>query len=204
VYSRNASARHAGFTLVELLTAAAVFAFFAAALLGAWTALGTSSLNTIAYCHNQNDQMRCFDYLKRDIRRATTVAIYNGGALVTGANNWGSTLQLTIPKYYTDSRQEDDAVGGRTASTPTLTSGVVTYGTPMTVQYYISNGVIIHSEGGVTRTVSDGGSIDTLSFCVDSTGLIRCRVSYTQTMRSGANRTLQRQVDILCGQHTTL
>jgi len=204
VYSRNASARHAGYTLVEVMTAAAVFSFFAAALLDTWSALGTSSLNTLAYCQNENDQMRCFDYLRRDIRRATSVAIYNGGTLVTGANNWGSTLQLTIPKYYADSRQEDDAIGGRTTNTPTLTNGVVTYGSPMTVQYYISNGVIIHNEGGITRTVSDGGSIDTLSFCLDPTGLFRCRVSYTQTMRSGTNRTLHRQVDILCGQHTAL
>jgi hypothetical protein len=74
----------------------------------------------------------------------------------------------------------------------------------MTIQYYVSNGVIVHSENGTVRNISDGGSVDSLTFATDSSGLIRCRISYTQTMRSGSNRTVQRQVDILCGQHTTL
>ena len=201
---RNASTHQSGYTLIEVMTAACIFSLFASALLETWTTLGTSSLNTIEYCQSQNDQMRTLDYLKRDIRRATTVQIYNGGTLVTGNNNWGSTLQLTIPKCYTDSRQEDDAIGTRTTNTPTLTSGVVTYGTPFTVQYYVSNGAIIRNEAGTTRAISDGGAIDTLTFCTDPTGLIHCRISYTQTMRSGSNRTLHRQVDILCGQRSAL
>ena len=118
---------------------------------------------------------------------------------MTGVNNWGSTLQLTMQKYYTDTRQEDDAIGPRTINTPALTNGAVTYGTPFTVQYYVSNGAIIRNEAGALRTVSDGSAGFTLSFSTDTTGLIRCRILYTQRMRSGTNRNLTRQVDILCG-----
>ena len=186
------------------MVAACIFSVFASALLETWMVLGSSALNTIEYCQSENDQMRTFDYLKRDIRRSTAVAIYNGATQVTGTNNWGTTLQLTMQKYYTDSRQEDDAIGPRTTNTPSWTSGAITYGTPFTVQYYIANGTIMHTEAGVSRAVSDGGAIDTLSFSTDTTGLIRCRISYTQTMRSGTNRTIHRQVDILCGQRSTL
>ena len=202
--SRNSRFHRGGFTLTETLAAAAAFGLFAAALLTTWTTLATNSMNTLSYCQNENDQLRCFDYLRRDIRRATSVAIYNGATQVTGVNNWGTTLKLTMPQYYSNALQEDDTSGGRATNTPTISSGVVTYGTPFTVQYYISNGVIVHNENNVIRNISDGGSIDTLSFSLDSSGLIRCRVSYTQAMRSGSNRKLARQVDILCGQHTTL
>ena len=203
--TRNTPARHSGYTLVEMMVGAVIFSLMATALLVTWTALGTSALNTIEFCQTQNDQMRTFDYLKRDIRRATAVAIYNGATLVTGTNNWGSTMQLTIPKYYADSNQEDSiGIGPSVATSPTLVSGVVTYGTPLTVQYYATNGVIIHNESGTTRNLSDGGATYTLSFCNDPSGMIHCRISYTQTMRSGTNRQLSRQVDLLVGQRSTV
>jgi prepilin-type N-terminal cleavage/methylation domain-containing protein len=199
VSSLDSTTKKAGFTLVEVLVAAAVFGIFSLALLSTWSALLSSSFNNIQFARAQNDQMRTFDYLKRDIRRATTVSLYNNGTLVTGVNNWGNTLQLTMQKYYTDSRLEDDAIGSRTINTPTLTNGAVTYGTPFTVQYYISNGAIIRSEAGTLTTVSDGSAGFTLSFSNDTTGLIRCRVLYNQPMRSGTNRILTRQVDALFG-----
>jgi hypothetical protein len=205
VYCRKNRSRQGGFTFVEFLAAAGAFGFIMTALLLTWSALATSAMNTLSYCQSENDQLRCFDYLRRDIRRATSVAIYNGATQVTGANNWGTTLQLTIPKYYSDSNPEDDATAGRTTIAPTLDSnGAVKYDTPLTVQYYVSGGVIIHNENGTTRTVSDAASIDSLNFCVDASGLIHCQISYTQVMRSGTSRTLKRQVEIVCGQHTTL
>ena len=202
--TRSPISKSSGFTLVEVLVAAAVFGLFSAALLATWTSLGTSALNTTSYAQRQNDQMRTLDYLKRDIRRATTVAIYNNSTLVSGVNNWGNTLELTMQKYYADSRQEDDAIGTRTTTAPTLTGGVITYGTPFTVRYYVSNGAIIRSEGGVLRTVGDAAGGFTLSFCTDTTGLIHSRINYSQRMRSGANRMLTRQVDMLCGQRAQL
>ena len=192
-----------GFTLIEVLVAMGVFGMFAAALLMTWTALQTSAMNTTAYAQRQSDQMRVCDYLKRDIRRASNVAIYNGATLV-GGTAFGSELRLTIPDYYTDSREEDNAIGSSTPGTPALASGNVTYGSALTVRYYVSTGAIIRSEAGTNRTLADSAGGFALSFCKDTSGLIRSRVVFDQRMRSGTNRMLRRQIDLLCGQRSQL
>ena len=176
---------------------------FTAALLTTWTALATSAVNATAYAQRQNDQMRAVDYLKRDIRRATTLAIYNGGTVVTGAA-FGDELRLTIPDYYADSREDDVASGRSTANVPTLTGGSVTYGTAMTVRYYVSNGAVVRDESGATRAVTDAAGAFTVSFSADGSGLIRCRVIINEMMRNSGNRPLRRQVDVLCGQRAQL
>ena len=116
--SLNDSQKRSGFTLIEILVAMGVFSTFAAALLTTWIALQTSAMNMTAYAQRQNDQMRIIDYLKRDVRRASKIEIYNGATLVTGTA-FGSELRVTIPDYYADSREEDNAIGSRTPATPT-------------------------------------------------------------------------------------
>lgn len=199
----NTTAGKSGLTLIELLVAMSVFGMFAAALMTTWTALQTSAMNTTAYAQRQSDQMRVCDYLKRDIRRASNVAIYNGAALVAG-NAFGNELRLTIPDYYADAREEDNAIGANTPGTPVLTSGNVTYGTALTVRYYVVNGAIIRNESGTIRTLADAAGGFTVSFQTDTSGLVRSRVIFAQRMRSGTNRTLRRQVDVLCGQRSQL
>jgi hypothetical protein len=165
-------------------------------------------VNNTQYAQCQSDQARVLDYLKRDIRRATSVAIYQNGTLVTGNNNWGNTLQITIPDYYANSLQEEDTSAGRTANTPTYTGGVVSYGGTLTIQYYVTNGAVIHNEStsptATARKITNSNGAFTVAFCLDPSGLYHCRVSYSNQMRSGNNRQLSRQVDILCGQHSTL
>jgi prepilin-type N-terminal cleavage/methylation domain-containing protein len=195
--------KNSGFTLIEILVAAAVFSIFSAALLTSWSALQTSALNTTNYAQRQNDQMRVIDYIKRDIRRATTVDVYNGGTLVTGTT-FGNELRLTIPDYYTDSREEDDSIGSNTAATPALSGTTVSYGTALSVRYYVSNGAVIRYESGTTRALTNGAGAFTVSFSKDASGLIRARLLFNQQMRSGSNRILNRQVDVLCGQRTQL
>ena len=85
----NAKTNESGFTVTEILIAMGLLGIFAGALLTTWTALGTSVVNTTAYAERQNDQMRVFDYLKRDIRRAASIEIYSGGVLVTGLLGYG-------------------------------------------------------------------------------------------------------------------
>lgn len=201
--SLNASQKRSGFTLIEMLVAAGVFSTFAAALLTTWLALQTSAMNTTAYAQRQNDHMRIIDYLKRDVRRASKIEIYNGTTLVTGTA-FGSELRVTIPDYYADSREEDNAIGSRTTVTPTLTSGSVSYGTALIVRYFVSNGAVIRNEAGTARTVADSAGVFALSFCRETGGEIRSRVSFDQRMQSGRNRTLRRQVDVLCGQRSQL
>ena len=199
----NISSKRSGFTLVEILIATGVFGLFSVALMATWTALQTSAMNTTAYAQRQNDQMRIFDYLKRDIRRASNVDVYNGATLVTGTA-FGTELRLTIPDYYSDSREEDNAVGTKTPITPTLSGTTVTYGAAMTVRYYLLNGAVVRNEAGTIRTIADAAGGFTVSFSKEVTNQIRSRVLYNQRMRSGTIRNLNRSTDVLCGQRTKL
>lgn len=182
----------------------AVFGLFAAALLASWVALQTSAMNTTSYAQRQNDEMRVFDYLKRDIRRASSIGIYNGATLVTGTA-FGTKLKLTVPDYYSDSREDDNTGGTSTANTPTLSGTTVSYGTALTVEYYTSSsGAVIRSESGIERTIADAAGNFAISFSRETSGKIRSRVLFDQRLRSANNRTIRRQVDVLAGQRTQL
>lgn len=193
-----------GFTLLEVLVATAVFTLFVATLMTAWTALQASAINMTAYALRQSDQMRVTDYLKRDVARATSVEIYNAGVLVTD-NSLGDEIRLTIPDYYADSRAEDDVLGPRVPNTPMLNAGAVSYGAPLTVRFFVSNGALIREEAGAPRTLTDSAGNFTFSVGREVSGAIRGRVFYDQCMRGGnAGRTLRRQVDFLCAQRAQL
>ena len=188
-----------GFSLAELLIAVGVLAAFMTALLTTWSSVGYSALNTTTYARRQNDQMRILDYLKRDIRRATKVELYNGPILVTAANVPATELKLTIPDYYTDSREDDDAFGVNTANSPTISGNSVAYGTPLKVNYLTVGGAGIRQEQGVSRNVADAAGVFAFSFKRETDGAIRCQVTFDQPMRaSGASRVLHRQVETLC------
>ena len=195
--ARKTLPRLAAFTLVEILVAMAAFGLFATALLTAWNSINATAVNTTAYTRRQNDQMRVLDYLKRDIRRATTVEIYDGASLVTGTTTFGSELRLTIPDYYEDTREEDNALGTNTPNAAGVTAGKVTYGTALTVRYYALNGAAVRDEASALRKISDSAGAFTLSFKRETNGSIRSRVFFDQPMRGGKTRTLRRQVDCL-------
>lgn len=195
---RSSRRRLAAFTLVEMLVAMAIGGFFLSGLLAMWNVLGSTALNTTALAQRQNDQIRVLDYLKRDIRRAITVELYDGASLVTGTSAFASELRLTIPDYYADSREDDNAIGTREAVAPAVTDGVVEYGTPLTIRYYAQQGGVVRDEAGTTRTVADPTGAFALSFKRETTGAVRCRVVFDQPLRSGSARTLHRMVDTLC------
>jgi hypothetical protein len=176
----------------------AVFGVLSAGLMRVWFSLTYTGLNTTTYAQRQNDQMRVLDYLKRDLRRATKVEIYNGTTLVTGTSTFGSELRLTIPDYYTDVREEDDANGTSSTAAPTVTSGTVSYGTNLTVRYYASSGAAVRNEAGTVRTVGSATAAFALSFKWETSGAVRCRVFFDQPLAGQNSRTLRRQVDALC------
>lgn len=204
--AREPNRKFAAFTLAELLVAVGVLGLFTAALLTTWSSVGYSALNTTTYTRRQNDQMRILDYLKRDIRRATKVELYNGPIIVTGANIPASELKLTIPDYYVDSREDDDSRGGaNTPIVPTITANVVSYGSPLTVQYLALGGAGIRKEQGVSRTVADAAGTFSLSFKRETSGAIRCTIIFDQPMRTAGNtRMLHRKVETLCLPRTEL
>lgn len=193
--ARNTPPKRAAFTLVELLIAVAAFGLFSTALMLTWNSINATAVNTTAYARRQNDQMRVLDYLKRDIRRATTVEIYNGDSLVSGTTTFGDELRLTIPDYYQDTREDDNTLGTNTPNSAAVTGGEVTYGTALTVRYYTVNGAAVRNEANVVRTVSDAAGAFALSFKRETDGTIRSRVFFDQPMRGGKTRTLRRQVD---------
>ena len=200
----NITQKRAGFTLSEILIGTAAFGLISTALLTTWSALQFSAMNMTSYARRQNDQTRVVDYLKRDIRRASSVAIYNDATLVTGTTTWGNELRVTIPDYYADAREEDNAIGTNTPNTPALTGGDVSYGIAMTVRYYVLNGTVIRDEAGTTRTVADAAGTLTLSFKHETSGDIRTQVVLAQPMRGGSSRFLNRTIVTLCGQRSQL
>ncbi len=209
---------------MEVLVAMAVCGVLMTGLMTTWASLSYTGLNTTAYATRQNEQMRVLDYVKRDICRATALEIYNGATLLTSASTTSSTssistnatsltrddvtsavnptfgteLRLTMPGYYSDTREEDNAIGTKTTNQPTITEGTVTYGTPITVRYYTVGGAVIRKEGGTERTIASATGAFAVSFNRETSGAIRCRVFYDQPMRGGSARTLRRQVDTLC------
>lgn len=195
---RNARRRLTAFTLVETLVAMAVGGLFLSGLLAMWGALGSTALNTTAVAQRQSDQLRVLDYLKRDIRRATTVELYNGATLVTDTANFATELRLTIPDYYADSREDDNAIGTRDPVAPAVTGGVVAYGAPLIVRYFSAGGSVVRDEAGAARTVAAAAGAFALSFKRETTGAVRCRVVFDQPLRSSSARKLHRIVDTLC------
>lgn len=196
--SPSARRRLAAFTLVETLVAMAAGGLFLSGLLAMWNALGSTALNTTAYAQRQNDQMRVLDYLKRDIRRATTVELYDGATLVTGTTAFATELRLSIPDYYADSREDDNAIGTKDPVAPAVTDGVVEYGTALTVRYFAQGGAVVRNEAGAARTVAAAAGAFVLSFKRETNGAVRCRLIFDQPLRSGSARKLHRIVDTLC------
>lgn len=201
--SPSPARRQAGFTLVELMITASIALIFSAATITVWSSLASTAVLTTTYAERQNDQMRVLDYIKRDVRRASSVTIYNGTALVTGTN-FGSELRLTIPDYYADTREEDNAIGTRVANTPSVSGNNVTYGSPLTVRYYVLNGAVIRNDAGTSRVIGSASGAFTLSFQTQAGGEIRARIIYDQPVRSGKSRVFRRSVDTLCWPRTQL
>ena len=195
---RNARRRLAAFTFVEMLVAMAVGGIFLSGLLAMWNVLGSTALNTTTVAQRQSDQIRVLDYLKRDIRRATTVELYDGATLVTGTTTFATELRLTIPDYYADSRADDNAFGINVPVAPAVSDGVVEYGTAMTVRYFAQGGAVVRDEAGTARTVAAAAGAFVLTFKRETTGAVRCSIVFDQPLRSGSARKLRRLVDTLC------
>ncbi len=195
--------RPAGFTLVELIVGMGVFGVFSAGLMVAWTALQANAVNAATYSHRQSDQMRVIDYLKRDIRRASAVEIYNGGTVVAGSNP-GTELALTVPDYYADAREDDNAIGSSTPNNPTLSATAVSYGGTMLVRYYVTGGAIIREEAGIQRPIADANGAFVLSFRWETDGDILSQIFYNQPLSGSGSQTLRRQVDIVGRQRSDL
>jgi prepilin-type N-terminal cleavage/methylation domain-containing protein len=136
--------KRAGFTLTETMVAMAVGSIMLAGLLVTSTSLQRWFSSAKYLIGTQQDQGAIFDYIARDIRRAS-------GGTIAGL---GGRLDLTMPDQTV--RAADNSL-----QPPAFNQGVLQYGANnTTVSYYLNAG------GGLVR--DDGASVITLSSVVSS------------------------------------
>jgi prepilin-type N-terminal cleavage/methylation domain-containing protein len=127
--------RRAGFTLTETMVAMAVGSTMLAGLLVTSTSLQRWFSSAESLIGTQQDEAAIFDYLARDIRRASACAISNAGPLR------GQCLTLTMPDQ--TARAADHSL-----LPPAFTQAGIQYGTTnTTVSYYLkANGILVRDD----------------------------------------------------------
>lgn len=136
--------RSGGFTMPDVLMAAAVTVTIVGGLLTATVALQKSTAASQHYAECQFQQARVLDYIARDLRRALTV--------VVDPQAGGERLTLTIPDYYDENDRPRD---------PSLVGGRVCYGAPgsvVEIAYYRRAGVFYRSVDGAETALTSGVS----------------------------------------------
>lgn len=180
--ARSHSRPTGGFTLVEVIVANAVYSILFAALASGVVALHRSFSATEKYSKSVSDQLRILDYVARDVRRASAVAITQSSR----------KLDLTVPDQYAN------AGTSRTFRTPSVSMTAVTYGTtPRTVSYYTSGSNCIREEGGVAKVIATGvadfqltfNNSDPLVVATTLTFAPKYRTQETASARSGTTLT---------------
>jgi hypothetical protein len=182
-------------TLVEMLMSISCGALLLAAVLTAGVALQRSFAAVQTYSTSEGDQLRVLDYIAMDCRRtvrgtvgAQATPLVDNGSWVNGAwvsnASGATTLILTVPSYYTSAGA---------VNSPTLTNGVVSYGTgTVTISYYQSGSnfnrqVIIQDSGGnVTSNTTTAIATNVASFTVtnvDLTSSLSCNIMFFPTFR---------------------
>ncbi len=164
IFDRNT---RAAFTLVEMLMSIACGSLILAAVLTAGVALQRSFAAVEGYSVAEGDQLRVLDYIAMDCRRALSASV---------ANN---ILTLTVPVYYDSSTN---------VVTPTLTSGVVSYGTGSVTIKYAQSGsnftretIIANAGGTVTSDTTTSIAKNVSTFTVSSTDLtttLACSITF--------------------------
>ncbi len=133
------TSRCAGFTLLEIMVAAAVYSILFAVLAGGVIALQRAFNGSEKYSRSVSNQLRILDYVARDVRRSSAVAITQSSTRLT----------LSLPDQYLS------AAPSREFRTPAVSMTAVTYGaTPGTVAYYISGSNCIREENGVAVVIA--------------------------------------------------
>lgn len=139
------------FTLVELMMASSI----AVIILGALVLGGANFMHVFnaeyTYYAATSDQERVMDYIARDVRRATS-----------GTVTSGTSLSLNVPIYTSGSNSSGlPDLGTGTPVSPTISSGIVTYGTSsMTVNYFTNT---LGNTGAIVRQcVFQNGSNTTI------------------------------------------
>lgn len=140
-------------TLVEMLMSIAAGSLLLTAVVLSGVSMQRSYGAIESYSNTEGDQLRVLDYIAMDCRRATagtipgtttTTPAVDTGSFVNGSwvhsSSGNSTLILTIPNYYSS------VTGTATANQPTLTAGLLTYGSGSVTVSYQQNGTTFTRE----------------------------------------------------------
>jgi len=169
---KTPSSNQHGFTLIECLIAIGCGSIMMAAILTASVALQRTFNAVENYSITEAAQLRVLDYIAMDCRRATSASI---------ANN---VITLNLPVYYSSSSPYS-------AVTPTLSSGVLSYGSGSVTITYQKNGtsfdrrvVIKNSSGTTTSDSTISIATNVASFVVndiDLTTSLSCSIFFFPT-----------------------
>ena len=107
-------------------------------------------------------------------------------------------MRLTLPDYYADTRDDDASFGSKTANAPVIQDAAVKYGTPLIVNYVVSGGACIRYEGSVARVLSSATPAFAFSFVRQTSGAVRCEISFDQPMRNRSAQKVRRTVATRC------
>jgi prepilin-type N-terminal cleavage/methylation domain-containing protein len=128
----------AGFTLAEVMVAAAVVSLALAALAVASVAIQRGFAASEYQVECQEDQLRAMDFLTRDVKRATSVTV----------ENQNRKLTVTLPGY----KVKPGAAG---LSLPDVKDGTVKYAeAPLTVAYLVEGKNFMRYENGAGTVLS--------------------------------------------------
>jgi type II secretory pathway component PulJ len=111
---RITSASRDGFTIVELMAAAAITIVILGSVAAATASLQRSFLGNRAYMKGSSDSARVVDYISQDLRNATGVSRNNAGVntlLTFELFDITETDQLwiTVPDYYTSNNPDNSS-----------------------------------------------------------------------------------------------
>ena len=160
-----------GFTLPEVMIAAAIGGVVIGAFLVAATTLQRAFVATQAYSASKRDQMRLTDYLALDLRRALTVQ-----STATG----NTILTVTIPDYY-----DSDGV----PRIPTISKLVANYGNPnapVTVVYSRQGSSVYRKEGNKPQAEIASNVEDFQVTIEDLNKVIKTHISFVPKFQPAA------------------
>jgi prepilin-type N-terminal cleavage/methylation domain-containing protein len=156
----RAHASRAGFTLAEVMVAAAVVSLALGALAVASVAIQRGFAAAEYQVECQEDQLRVMDYVSRDVKRATSVK----------TENQDRKLTVTLPGYKV-------APGATGLSLPSVKDGTVKYTEPpLTVVYVIEPPNFMRYENGAGRVLST--HIEEFVATADNQGRVNLRVNF--------------------------
>ena len=171
----NSSARNHGFTIVEIMIAAAASAVIFGATLTSTSALQKSFNAIDNYFATHMQQIRIVDYLSRDVKR---------GLVVTTSVDL-QTVTITTPNYIIQAGDPEAVANPALVGTPRTPTITYTPSGPQ-VNYGNTTSTIVYSINGLSILRTENGTVTTIASSTDqlvpqTTDVELANTEYTKT-----------------------